>query len=131
MPYVNLTPTVECVDDASSKFYNRVVDRSTVSPDWNSSEHMLYSNGQYRWGLVVGHNTDPVTPGAGSCIFMHIWLGTGEGTVGCTAMAQENVETLLGWLDPGKKPLLLQLPRAQYKQIKKRWKLPPLPRAGE
>jgi D-alanyl-D-alanine dipeptidase len=62
---------------------------------------------------------------------MHIWLGTGEGTVGCTAMAQENVETLLGWLDPGKKPLLLQLPRAQYKHIKKRWKLPPLPRAGE
>ena len=128
MPYVSLTPTVECVDDVRSKYYNRVIDRATVSPDWNSSEHMLYSNGQYRWGLVVDHNADPVVPGAGSCIFMHIWLGTGEGTVGCTAMAQENLESVLGWLDPAKKPVLLQLPRAQYKRIKRRWKLPGLTR---
>jgi D-alanyl-D-alanine dipeptidase len=131
MPYVSLTPTVECVDDIQSKYYNRVVDRETVSPDWNSSEHMLYSNGQYRWGLVVDHNTDPVVPGAGSCIFMHIWLGTGEGTVGCTAMAQENIEAVLAWLDPLKKSLLLQLPRAEYKKLKRKWKLPALPHAGE
>lgn len=130
MPYVSLTPTVECVDDVRSKYYNRVVDRATVSPDWNSSEHMLYSEGQYRWGLVVDDNTDPVVPGAGSCIFMHIWLGTGEGTVGCTAMAQENVEAVIGWLDPAKKPLLLQLPRAHYKTVRRKWKLPALPRAG-
>ena len=63
MPYVSLTPTVECVDDASSKFYNRVVDRATVAPDWNSSEHMLRPDELYRWGLVVDHNTEPVTPG--------------------------------------------------------------------
>jgi L,D-peptidoglycan transpeptidase YkuD (ErfK/YbiS/YcfS/YnhG family) len=131
MPYVSLTPTVECVDDVHSKYYNRVVDRATVSPDWNSSEHMLYSNGQYLWGLVVDHNANPVTPGAGSCIFMHIWLGTGDGTVGCTAMAQENVEAVIGWLDPAKKPLLLQLPRAQYKKVKRKWKLPGLPRSGD
>ena len=126
MPYVSLTPTVECVDDAHSKYYNRVVDRATVTPDWNRSEHMLYSNGQYLWGLVVDHNVDPVVPGAGSCIFMHIWLGTGEGTVGCTAMVQENVEAVIEWLDPAKKPLLLQLPRAQYKKVKRKWKLPGL-----
>jgi L,D-peptidoglycan transpeptidase YkuD (ErfK/YbiS/YcfS/YnhG family) len=131
MPYVSLTPTVECVDDPHSKYYNRVVDRATVSPDWNSSEHMLYSNGQYRWGLVVDDNTDPVVPGAGSCIFMHIWLGTGEGTVGCTAMAQGNLEALLAWLDPSRDPLLLQLPLEQYKKLRRRWKLPALPRSGQ
>jgi D-alanyl-D-alanine dipeptidase len=131
MPYVSLTPTVECVDDVRSKYYNQVVDRAAVSADWNSSEHMLYSNGQYRWGLVVDHNVDPVVPGAGSCIFMHIWLGTGEGTVGCTAMAQENLEAVLGWIDASKKPLLLQLPRAEYKKIRRRWKLPGLPQGGE
>ncbi len=129
MPYVSLTPTIECVDDAQSKYYNRLVDRAAVSPDWNSSEHMLYSNGQYRWGLVVEHNTDPVVPGAGSCIFMHLWLGTGEGTVGCTAMTQENVEAMLEWLDPSRSPLLLQLPRARYQRIRKKWMLPDLARA--
>jgi D-alanyl-D-alanine dipeptidase len=126
IPYISLAPSVECVDDVRSKYYNRVVDRATVPVDWNSSEHMLYSDGQYRWGLVVEHNMNPVSPGAGSCIFMHVWLGTGEGTVGCTAMAQESVEAVLGWLDATKKPVLLQLPRAEYRQVKKKWKLPRL-----
>src|SRR5262249_29234818 len=38
LPYVHLTDAIECVDDPGSKFYNRVLDRGTVSPDWNSSQ---------------------------------------------------------------------------------------------
>jgi D-alanyl-D-alanine dipeptidase len=128
MPYVSLTPSVECVDDASSKFYNRVLDRATVTPDWNSSEHMLRPDALYRWGLVADHNADPATPGVGSCIFMHIWMGPGQGTTGCTAMTQEHLEGVLAWLDPVKSPLLVQLPQAQYKKLKRHWKLPGLPR---
>ena len=56
LPYISLTPSVECVDDAGSKFYNRVLDRSTVTPDWKSSEHMRSVGEAYRWGIVVGHN---------------------------------------------------------------------------
>ncbi len=127
MPYLSLTPPVECVDDASSKLYNRVVDRATVSPDWKSFEQMLRPDGLYRWGLVVDHNSDPVTPGSGSCIFLHIWAGQGQSTSGCTAMAQEQMEGILAWLDPARNPLLVQLPRAQYKRLRRRWKLPVLP----
>ncbi len=125
--YVSLTPSVECVDDPGSKFYNLIVDRAAVSPDWNSSEHMLLSDGLYRWGIVVDHNANPVTPGSGSCIFMHIWLGRGKGTTGCTAMPQEQLEPLLAWLDPARKPLLVQLPFPQYKALRKPWQLPDLP----
>jgi D-alanyl-D-alanine dipeptidase len=128
MPYLSLTSSVECVDDARSKFYNRVVDRATVAPDWNSSEQMLRPDGQYRWGLVVDHNAEPVTAGAGSCIFLHIWLGPGVGTTGCTAMAQEQLEALLARLDSARNPLLVQLPRSQYKKLRRQWKLPALPR---
>jgi L,D-peptidoglycan transpeptidase YkuD (ErfK/YbiS/YcfS/YnhG family) len=124
MPYVPLTPAVECVDDVGSKFYNHVLDRSTVALDWNSSEHMRRSDELYRWGIVVEHNSDPVKQGGGSCIFMHIWRGQGQGTVGCTAMPQEKLEAVLSWLDPKKSPLLVQLPGAQYKKMKKSWKLP-------
>ena len=124
MPYVPLTPSVECVDDTTSKFYNRVLDRSTVAPDWNSSEHMRRNDELYRWGIVVDHNSDPVKVGGGSCIFMHIWRGPGQGTVGCTAMPQEKLEAVLSWLDPKKQPLLVQLPDAQYRKMRKRWKLP-------
>ncbi len=130
MPYIGLTRSVECVDDTSSKFYNRIVDRGTVSPDWNSSEHMLLSDERYRWGIVVDHNAgdsaNPPLLRGGSCIFLHIWLGPGSSTVGCTAMSQEQLETVLAWLDPVRKPILVQLPVHQYKILKKQWKLPSL-----
>ena len=109
MPYLNLVPSTECVDDVGSKYYNRVVDRSAVAPDWNSSEHMRSAGVSYRWGLVVDHNgtvakvnTKPPTPGGGSCIFLHIWRSSSEGTAGCTAMPQIELETLLTW--PRSKP---------------------------
>jgi D-alanyl-D-alanine dipeptidase len=33
LPYLALTPSIECVDDASSKNYNRIVDRSMIASD--------------------------------------------------------------------------------------------------
>ncbi|HET9282382.1 MAG TPA: L,D-transpeptidase family protein [Candidatus Angelobacter sp.] len=128
MPYLGLTSSVECVDDTASKFYNHVVDRSTVSPDWNSSEHMLRSDDLYRWGILVDHNAAPPLAGEGSCIFMHIWRGPSQPTVGCTAMPQTDLESLIAWLDPALTPLLVQLPEAQYKNLRKRWHLPPMSR---
>lgn len=124
MPYLSLTSSVECVDDTASKFYNQVVDRSAVSPDWNSSEHMLRSDDLYRWGILVEHNSSPAVAGGGSCIFMHIWRGPGQPTVGCTAMPQADLESLIAWLDPARTPLLVQLPEAQYKSLRKSWRLP-------
>ena len=61
---------------------------------------------QYRRGAVVQYNT-PATPGAGSCIFLHIWSGPSKGTAGCTAMSAENLDVLLRWLDPASNPRLL------------------------
>ncbi|HEY6248320.1 MAG TPA: L,D-transpeptidase family protein [Candidatus Angelobacter sp.] len=124
MPYISLTPSIECVDDAGSKFYNRVVDRASVSPDWKSSEHMRREDELYRWGIVVDHNANPPKAGEGSCIFLHIWRGPGQGTVGCTAMSREQMEALLAWLDPTRQPLLVQAPASQYQQFRHKWHLP-------
>jgi D-alanyl-D-alanine dipeptidase len=125
MPYVYLSPTVECVDDARSKFYNRVVDRATVQVDWASSEKMAAEDPYYRWGVVVDHNRKRV-PGVGSCVFLHIWDGPGGTTSGCTAMPHEQVEATLGWLDPKLRPVLVEIPRAQYEKARRKWKLPEL-----
>jgi L,D-peptidoglycan transpeptidase YkuD (ErfK/YbiS/YcfS/YnhG family) len=130
-PYLQLTPSIECVDDSGSKYYNRVVDRSTVVPDWNSSEHMRSVGEAYRWGIVVGHNggdmsdSAPPVRGSGSCVFLHIWGGPTRGTAGCTAMSQNELTTLLTWIDPTHKPLLVQLPAPGYAQLARRWGLPP------
>jgi hypothetical protein len=124
MPYLQLTQSVECVDDSASRFYNTVVDRTQVTADWTSSEHMLRADDLYRWGVVVDHNAGPPKAGDGSCIFLHIWRGPGQGTVGCTAMPQEQLESILGWLDPRRKPLLVQLPTAEYQRLRHEFSLP-------
>ena len=132
MPYLNLTASIECVDDPGSKHYNRIVDRSVHAPDWNSSEHMRNAGESYRWGIVVDHNgtvtgdANPPVPGGGSCVFLHIWHSHDQGTAGCTAMSQTDLKTLLTWLDPAGQPLLVQLPEPTYKRLIHRWRLPKL-----
>ena len=133
LSYLTLTPSIECVDDANSKYYNRILDRLTVTPDWNSSEHMRNTGESYRWGIVVdmngtvtGPNRSAPVPGGGSCVFLHIWHSRDKGTAGCTAMPQTDLETLIVWLDPARKPLMVQLPEPAYRRLAKQWKLPDL-----
>jgi D-alanyl-D-alanine dipeptidase len=123
LDYLPLTDSIECVDDVSSRSYNRVVDRQQIqNPDWNSSEKMR-SVDVYKEGLIVNYNPQHVG-GAGSCIFMHIWRGAGRGTAGCTAMDESNLLEIRSWLDPAKKPVLVQFPSDLYRDVKVRWSLP-------
>lgn len=121
--YKQLTEATECVDDSASQFYNRIVDRDAASPvDWKSSERMR-SVAAYRLGLVVEHNGAAI-PRSGSCIFMHLWSGPGLGTAGCTAMDDAALESMLRWLDPAARPLLVQLPVAELQRLRSIWSLP-------
>jgi L,D-peptidoglycan transpeptidase YkuD (ErfK/YbiS/YcfS/YnhG family) len=124
LPYLEATTSQRCVNDARSPHYNRLVDTRLINPDWKSDEEMCRGDDQYRLGVVVDHNVNPVIPGRGSCIFIHIWAGPDIGTSGCTAMSQENMEGLLRWLDPAANPLLIQLPSATYQQFRSIWGLP-------
>lgn len=56
--------------------------------------------------------TDDGSPGAGSCIFLHVWSGPDAGTAGCTAMGAGLVVALLGQLDPAARPMFVLLPAA-------------------
>jgi len=123
-PYLKIASGLECVDDPLSSKYNKILDASARPKDWNSSETMLRPDGLYAAGAVVEHNVDPVSPGMGSCIFLHIWRGPDKPTAGCTAMEEGALRALISRLDAGRKPLLVQLPRAEYHKLKKEWGLP-------
>lgn len=126
LPYTKLEKFTECVDDVKSTHYNRIVNRMQVGNfDWKSSEKMIEIVPQYDLGVFVEHNSEKQS-GAGSCIFLHIWKNDSSGTAGCTAMARENIETVLYWLDARKNPVLIQLPAAEYQSRQKSWKLPKL-----
>ena len=85
---------------------------------------MLRNDGMYALAIVVDHNRDPVKPGAGSCIFIHPWVTPGVPSPGCTMLAYVPVDQLVHWLDPAAHPLLVQLPRATYRAVARRWRLP-------
>lgn len=104
LPWLECTPTLRGVDDPASRYYNRIVDETTIpDKDWNSAEIMRRPDGLYDIGAVIGHNSQGLA-GAGSCIFLHIWKGPGQGTAGCTAMQRSEVLLTLKWLDPAKTP---------------------------
>jgi len=124
--YVPSTVGMEAVDDPHSRYYNRLVDRRKVAhPDWQSSEQMRRRDVLYKWGIFVAHNPEAV-PGAGSCIFMHIWKDPSTATVGCTAMPEPEMVRLLRWLDPAARPVLVQMPRANYPAFQASFGLPNL-----
>lgn len=127
LPFTELITSTECVDDTKSASYNQIVDRYKIGNfDWESSEKMLAVGTQYDLGVFVAHNSNPVKTGNGSCIFLHIWKDEKGGTAGCTAMKREHIETLLGWLDTEKNPILIQMPEGIYQTFQKTWKLPKL-----
>lgn len=135
LPYVHSTATLQCVDDAQSAYYNRIVNRAQIKqPDWQSHEDMRRHDELYRWGVVVNHNAGGVgrnrakaataTPQGGSCIFLHIWSGADSSTSGCTAMEPALMKELLFWLDARQLPTLVQLTEADYERLKTEWRLP-------
>lgn len=125
LPYQAATPDLKAIDDPASAHYNRIVDQSAVArADWASCEDMLRSDERYAIGAVVAHNAEPSVPGAGSCIFLHVWAGEGVPTAGCTAMALADMREIAGWLDASAAPLLVQLPQAEYAARRAAWGLP-------
>ena len=122
-------PDLICIDDVRSEFYNLVVNLAEKGMDPESlpsHEQMLRDDDLYRFAITEGHNLNPREKGAGSCIFLHIWRGPDSFTAGCTAMSGENITRLLGWLDPSRYPVLVQLTRADYDRLRSAWGLPRL-----
>nr|MBA2379198.1 L,D-transpeptidase family protein [Blastocatellia bacterium] len=124
-PYTKLEANTECVDDAASGHYNKIVDRMKVgSVNWKSSEKMLAVGEEYSLGVFVAYNTYPVRRGDGSCIFLHVWKDAATPTSGCTAMERRDIERVVTWLDSARNPYLVQLPKDEYKRYRKAWNLP-------
>jgi L,D-peptidoglycan transpeptidase YkuD (ErfK/YbiS/YcfS/YnhG family) len=51
--------------------------------------------------VVIGYNMEPVVPGAGSAIFVHIATADFAPTAGCVAIKREVLLALVPLLGPG------------------------------
>jgi L,D-peptidoglycan transpeptidase YkuD (ErfK/YbiS/YcfS/YnhG family) len=130
MPYRALSATDYCVDVVGATHYNRIVDANVVGADAvkGSTEPMrrdIHVNGdqRYRLGFEIEQNWQS-RPGAGSCIFGHLWKSPTDATTGCTAMTPAVMQSLVAWLKPQKKPVFVLLPQSAYLKVRAGWQLP-------
>src|SRR4051812_43073792 len=77
--------------------YNRQV----KLPHPVSHERMWRDDDLYDRVVVLGHNDDPVVPGLGSAIFLHLARAGYSPTQGCVALARRDLEDLLSIAKPG------------------------------
>lgn len=70
-------------DDPKSPHYNRPI----RFPFAASAEHLWREDGLYDLVVPLGYNDDPVRPGAGSAIFLHVARPDYGPTEGCVALA--------------------------------------------
>ena len=92
------------VDDVKSLQYNQWVNGR---PAADSFEKMRRRDNLYQYGIVIGYNTNPIIPGAGSAIFMHIWRRYNSPTSGCVALNQRYLRKILRWLDRQNQPVII------------------------
>jgi L,D-peptidoglycan transpeptidase YkuD (ErfK/YbiS/YcfS/YnhG family) len=84
-------------DDPKSPSYNRPV----KLPCAVSHERLWREDGIYDLVLVIGHNDDPIRPGDGSAVFIHVAHGDYRPTAGCVALAREDLLEVLAGARPG------------------------------
>ena len=78
-------------DDPDDKFYNKRV----RLPYLGRTEKLFREDNLYDLIAVLGYNDDPVIPGNGSAIFMHIAQSNYAPTAGCVALGLPDLRSIL------------------------------------
>ena len=97
LPVSPIDPIDGWCDDPADPAYNQPVHL----PHPASHEEMWRADGLYDVVVVIGHNDDPIIPGMGSAVFMHVAKPDYEPTAGCVALALPDLLALLKDCAPG------------------------------
>jgi L,D-peptidoglycan transpeptidase YkuD (ErfK/YbiS/YcfS/YnhG family) len=106
MPYAQVGERDWWVSDVASPLYNTHRQCTPGGCPFNEqvSENLGRVGPSYDHAIVIGYNTSPVTPGAGSAFFLHV--DAGIVSQGCVSVRRETVIALLRWLDPTAQPVI-------------------------
>ncbi len=95
LPVSATDPTDAWCDDPADAAYNTLVRGAHAA----SAETLWRDDALYDVVVVLAHNDDPVVPGAGSAIFLHIARPDYRPTEGCVAVAREDLLEILAACD--------------------------------
>lgn len=106
MPYAQVGESDWWVSDVTAPTYNTHQRCAPGSCPFNekASENLGRVGPSYDYAIVIGYNTAPVTPGAGSAFFLHV--DAGIVSQGCVVAGRDTVIALLRWLDPAAQPMI-------------------------
>lgn len=94
---VEIGPADGWCDAPADKNYNRLV----KLPYPASAEDMWRSDDIYDIVVELGYNDEPVVPGKGSAIFLHLSRKDYNATAGCVAVSLKDMRSLLARCEPG------------------------------
>ena len=97
LPVNIINPYDGWCDEPKSPYYNKHVDLRTFDKSL-SHENLWLESSSYDVIIVIGFNDDPVVPGIGSAIFVHIARADYGGTAGCIAFSKPDLFTILTML---------------------------------
>lgn len=97
LPCTALRPQDGWCDWPADRLYNRHV----MLPYPARHEELWRTDALYDVVVVIGHNDDPVVPGAGSAVFVHLARPDGGPTEGCVGLALGDLLDLLAAATPG------------------------------
>jgi L,D-peptidoglycan transpeptidase YkuD (ErfK/YbiS/YcfS/YnhG family) len=97
LPVAVIGPNDGWCDAIDDPAYNRPVSL----PYPASAERMWRDDDVYDLVVILGHNDDPIVPGLGSAIFLHLARDGYAPTEGCVALARPDLEALLATAKPG------------------------------
>jgi L,D-peptidoglycan transpeptidase YkuD (ErfK/YbiS/YcfS/YnhG family) len=95
LPSSAISPSDGWCDAPRDKAYNRPVHL----PYRASAENLWRDDHLYDLLVVLGYNDDPVVPGQGSAIFLHLAAPDFAPTVGCVALGRDDLLTVLAIAD--------------------------------
>jgi L,D-peptidoglycan transpeptidase YkuD (ErfK/YbiS/YcfS/YnhG family) len=97
IPALAIGPDDGWCDDPHAPDYNRLV----RLPFPARAERLWRDDELYDVIVILGYNDDPVVPGAGSAIFLHLARPGLGPTEGCIALGAEDLDAFLALAAPG------------------------------
>jgi L,D-peptidoglycan transpeptidase YkuD (ErfK/YbiS/YcfS/YnhG family) len=96
LPAEYLGPRTGWSEEPADPAYNRPIRHPHAWP----ADRMARGDPLYDICAVTDHNADPVVPGLGSAIFVHLWRGPRRPTAGCIAFRRPDLEWILARWTP-------------------------------
>ena len=91
--------------DPASEYYNQLVDTAQIKKDWNTALHLGLQHDIFKYAILVGYNTKPVSPKSGTAVFLNVHGDTEPAA--SVSIPEPTLFSLLSWLKAEADPHIL------------------------